>query len=280
METKKLKFKDIFIYSVAKFESVFDLFSISIWKFFLYFIILNLMMMIPLTIGIINLEVADYSRYGMDFADELPEWIPEGLPTSCVIENHRLSCADDTVYQYQITNNDTVYDIYFNASTGTQFEDTNAIVFYESVFHVYFSNRSVMEFSYSGFNYLNFADLHSMTQEEASDVLFDSIFRSIRPSIILPLMLYTLGILMLTNFLLIVAISALSMMFKFTQTGFLKYPDMIKLMIVSSTFPSFVNLALNSFGMSAFTSISYNYITPVIAFVIYRMNKSKEIHNY
>ncbi|MFK5883663.1 MAG: DUF1189 family protein [Candidatus Izemoplasma sp.] len=278
---KKIRFKDIFIYSASKFDSVFELFTLSFWKFIIYFLILNLLMMIPISIGIIRMENPDYSRYGLDFADTVPEWIPSGLPQSCVIENARLDCDTDVGFEYEITNNDTVYTIYLNSTGPLDASDfKNAIVFQKDVFHFYFSDGSVMEFDYSGFDYLNFADLHDMTPEDASAILYEGVFQSLKPAIILPLMLYTNGILLLTNLLLIIALASLSMLFKFTQTGFIKYKDMIKLMIIASTFPSLVNLALNSFGMSAFTSISYNYATPIIAFFIYRANKAKEIDNY
>lgn len=278
MENNKLKFKDIFIYSVSKFHNVFDLFELKFYKFILYFLILNLLMMFPLSIAIINMEEVDYSRYGMDFAENIPDWLPSGLPANCEIINYELQCATDTVFEYDYINNGNNYHIYFNVSEYPTFTTPNTLVFRESTFELIFSNGTMMEFTYGGFEYLDFGDLHDMSQEEASDLLFDSIFLSIKPEIILPLMAYTIGILLLTNFLLIIALATLSMMFKFTQSDFIKYKDMIKLMIIASTFPSFVNLGLNSFGMSAFTSISYNYITPIIAFFIYSYNINRIRH--
>ncbi|MCK5387797.1 MAG: DUF1189 family protein [Candidatus Izimaplasma sp.] len=273
MENNKVTFANMFSWSLIKYNKVFDLFEASLFKVIMYFVLLNLMIFLPITMQIVNLEHPDYSRYGMTFAEDLPSWLPSGLPTHCKIENYELLCATDDVYEYDITNRDTVYHVYFNVTDGVEITDNNTIIFYKSGFHMNFNDGIVLRLTYTGFGYVDFNEINQMTGEEASNILFEGIFQSLKPAIILPIILFFVGTLTLMNIILIFSIATLSMLFSFNQSEFPRYQDMIKLMIFASTIPSIINLVLGFFGLSAFTSISYNIITPIIAYFMYKASR-------
>jgi len=273
MEKNKITFSNMFSWSLIKYRKVFDLFEASLFKVIMYFIILNLMMFLPITMQIVNFEHPDYTRYGLTFADDLPDWLPSGLPTHCKIDNYELQCATNDVYEYDLVNRDTVYHIYFNVADGVEITDSNTIIFYKSGFHMNLRESIVLRLTYSGFGYIDFNEINQMSPEEASDILFEGIFQSLKPAIILPIILFFVGTLTLMNIILIFSIATLSMLFKFNQSEFPRYQDMMKLMIFASTIPSLINLGLGFFGLSAFTSISYNIITPIIAYFMYKASR-------
>jgi len=116
-----------------------------------------------------------------------------------------------------------------------------------------------------------------MNQEEAATILFEQFFQSLKPVIVLPLMIIAIGALFLMNVILIVLLAAISMLFKFNQSNFPSYKNLIKLFMLASTIPAILNVSLGFLGLSAFTSLSYNFITPVIAFLMYRASRTKEL---
>ena len=190
-----------------------------------------------------------------------------------MIDEFELQCATDDVYEYDIVNRDTTYHVYFNVENGVEINDENTIIFYKSGFNMNFEDGIVLRLTYSGFGYTDFNEINQMTPEEASDILFESLFQSLKPVIILPIILFFVGTLTLMNIILIFSIATLSMLFSFNQSDFPRYQDMIKLMIFASTIPSLINLVLGFFGLSAFTSISYNIITPIIAYFMYKASR-------
>jgi len=273
MENNKITFSNMFSWSLIKYSKVFDLFEANLFKVILYFILLNVMMFLPITMQIVNLEHPDYERYGMTFASDLPSWLPSGLPTHCKIDNYELLCATNDVYEYDIVNRETTYHIYFNVADDVEINESNTIIFYKSGFNMNLRDSIVLRLTYSGFGYTDFNEINQMSPEDASDILFEGIFQSLKPAIILPVILFFVGTLTLMNMILIFSIATLSMLFKFNQSEFPRYQDMIKLMIFASTIPSLINLGLGFFGLSAFTSISYNIITPIIAYFMYKASR-------
>jgi hypothetical protein len=50
---------------------------------------------------------------------------------------------------------------------------------------------------------------------------------------------------------------------------------MLKLFIIASTIPAIINLFIGFFGLSAFSSIVYNFLTPLLVFILYRRHVNK-----
>ncbi len=273
MQKNKITFSNMFSWSLIKYSKVFDLFDASLIKVIMYFVLLNLMMFLPITTQVVNLENPNYTRYGMTFTEDLPDWLPSGLPTHCKIDNNELLCATNDVFEYDIVNRDTVYHIYFNVADDVVIADSNTIIFYKSGFNMNFRDSIVLRLTYSGFGYVDFNEINQMSPKDAGDILFEGVFQSLKPVIILPIILFFVSTLMLMNMILIFSLATLSMLFKFNQSQFPRYQDMIKLMIFASTIPSLINLGLGFFGLSAFTSISYNIITPIIAYFMYKASR-------
>ena len=271
----KITFSKIFSTSLTKYSDIFDLFDASLSKVILYFLLLNFMIVLPITLQVVNLEEPNYSRWGLTFHETVPEWIPDELPTHCVIRDQQLQCASSMVYEYEVINRDTVFTVYLNASDETTVSKVNSIVLKESTFDVYI-NEHTFTFYYRGFDYIDFADLHEEDARVAYDLLIESFFQSIKPTLILPVIIFFLGVLTIANLFLIVVLAAFSMLFSINNSNFPKFKNMIKLMIFASTVPSFINLILGFLEMSAFTSITYNLITPLIAYLMFRQSSIKQ----
>lgn len=276
---KKVPFVHMVRAGIYKFKDAFDVFDASFFKVFTYFVFINLMMLLPLSLQIVNMENFDYERYGMNFTTtEIPEWIPEYLPTSCRISGNELDCGTDEVYEFTLENRDKEYTVLLNVSNDETITADDTIVFYQDWIDVRVRG-SVIRLTYSGFNGTNFADFHEMTSEEAASILFENFFQSLKKVIVLPLMIVAVGALFLMNFLLVVLLAAISMLFKLNQSEFPSYNNMIKLFMIASTIPAIINVFLGFLGLSAFTSLTYNFITPILALLMYRASRRKLMIN-
>ena len=274
---KRVPFAYMVRAGIYRFRDAFDVFNASFFKVFLYFVVLNLMMLLPLSITIMNMENFNYERFGMNFTStEIPDWIPNQLPTSCHINFDELDCGTDTVYEFDLINRETEYTVLLNVPNDQEVVSDNTIVFYNNWIDMRVRGN-VIRLTYSGFNGTNFENYHAMNQEEVATILFEQFFQSLKPVIVLPLMIIAIGALFLRNVILIVLLAAISMLFKFNQSNFPSYKNLIKLFMLASTIPAILNVFLGFLGLSAFTSLSYNFITPVIAFLMYRASRTKEL---
>jgi hypothetical protein len=76
--------------------------------------------------------------------------------------------------------------------------------------------------------------------------------------------------------ILLFTLAGFAMLFKLTIYDLPKYVDMVKLFVLASTVPGIVNLIIGLFGLSAFSSLVYNFLTPFFVYVLYR-RKDPEI---
>ena len=272
---KKMSFAKIFKASTYQFSNAFDVFNASLFKVFIYFLMLNLLMLLPITLQVASLDDFDYERFGMNFTtSEIPDWIPEELPTSCNIRNNYLDCGMDHIFEYKLVDKDTTYTIYFNVPSDVTYNENNIIVFYHHGIEVHIRN-SVVRLTYVGFNGTDFADLSDMEKEQAAGILFENFYQSVKPILILPIILFGVGALFIANFTLVVLLAGITMLFSFNQSDFPKYKNMIKLLMIASTIPALINVILGFLGLSAFTSLTYNFVTPIIAFFMYKASRIK-----
>lgn len=271
----KITFVKIFKASTYSFKDAFDVFNASFIKVFVYFVFLNLLMLLPVTLQVADMNDFDYQRWGMNFTTtEIPDWLPDGIPTSCEIQNGYLDCGMEHIFEYELVDRDKTYTVYFNVPSDVVYDENNTIVFYHHGIDVRIRD-SVVRLTYSGFEGTDFEELHALPKEESAAILFESFYQSVKPIIILPIILMGIGALFMANLFLVVMISALSMLFAFNQSDYPKYKNMLKLFMMASTIPALINVILGFLGLSAFTSITYNFITPILAFFMYRASRVK-----
>jgi maltodextrin utilization protein YvdJ len=275
MERQRFSLTKIVINSLYDYKNAFDMFDIPLWRVFFYFVFLNMLMFLPITYSLLDMEDFNYARFGIMIEEEPPSWIPDDLPNGCVIANGALTCTTIEEFTYTYTNNDTEYTVILNAYDRNDYLNEHTIVFYDEGFDMHLGNNISFEFTYNGFEYTDFSVLKSMTQEEATGVLLDGMFQSIQPVVFLPVLLMATGALFIANAVLMFFLAALSMLFKINQSEFPAFPNMIKLFVYASTLPAFINIIIGFLGYGAFTTITYNIITPFVALFMFRQSRLK-----
>lgn len=276
----KKKFSYIFQIGTFKFKHAFDVFEISIWKLIGYFVFLNLLMFLPISMNIVTMDDFNYSFWGMDFHEEVPDFVENDFPGNCSISNNHLACGTSVVYSFSLYNNDTEWTVYLNEKEEVLHEEDNVVVFYYDFIKIRFNNGSQFILDYDHFNNTDFNQLNSLTPEARYETLVNNLFLSIKDVFTLPAILMVTGALMAMNVILIVLITAISMLFKFNQSQFPSYMSMLKLFIIASTIPSLVNVILGFNGLNPFTTVVYNIVTPIIAFFMYRASRQyREIND-
>ncbi len=271
MKTNKRRFYHLFTYPFHRQNEVFSLFEFSFFKVLIYFFILNLVMLFPLSYGIISLDEMNFDLIDYNIEEDTPAWLPGDLP-NCTVLQGQLNCDSDDTTTRELELFETNYTLYFNVHHGATIDDEHTVLFRSDDIIINMRDGITLTLDYRGFEGLDFNEVSQMEQTKGATLLFNAFFNSLHPHIALPLMIIAVGGLMAMNLLLLLIFSAISMLFRFMYSDVPRYGNMFKLFVIASSIPAMINLVLGFFGLSAFTSIVYNFLTPLIVLVIYKKN--------
>lgn len=270
----KFRFYHLFTFAFYRQKDVFKLFRFSTFKVVLYFFILNLMMLFPLSYGIISMDEMNFDLIDFDLNEDVPAWLPGDLP-ACHVEQLTLQCADTQIHIRYFDFMEETYELQFNVPEGIEADRDYTIFFKENHIKVHMRDNISLTLDYRGFEGLNFSDVNTMEQSQGASLMLNAFFKSLHPHIVLPLLILTVGGLIAMNLFLLLIFSALAMFFRFIYSDVPPYHNTFKLFVIASSIPAVINLGLGFFGLSAFTSIVYNFLTPLIVLIIYKKNVAR-----
>lgn len=266
-------FRKILKAGITLSDQSFQLFQGKLITFLVYFFILNLVMFIPLTFSIYELDSSVQTLFGININEQLPDDLATLFPSSCEIVNQQLQCADAIETSFQVELN-RAFTVIINAQSEAYDDSFDHLVLKESTASLRLNNAQ-LDLDYRGFSYLPFSDLESLSKEEVYTVFFDGFYGSVRPYFALPMILILVGGYIALNVVLLFGLSGFAMLFKLTISDLPNYKDMLKLFIIGSTIPAMINLFIGFFGLSAFSSIVYNFMTPLMVFILYRRHVNR-----
>lgn len=266
-------FRKILKAGITLSDQSFQLFQGKLITFLVYFFILNLVMFIPLTFSIYELDSSVQTLFGININEQLPDDLATLFPSSCEIVNQQLQCADAIETSFQVELN-RAFTVIINAQSEAYDHSFDHLVLKESTASLRLNNAQ-LDLDYRGFSYLPFSDLESLSKEEVYTVFFDGFYGSVRPYFALPMILILVGGYIALNVVLLFGLSGFAMLFKLTISDLPNYRDMLKLFIIGSTLPAMINLFIGFFGLSAFSSIVYNFMTPLMVFILYRRHVNR-----
>ncbi len=261
-------FRKILKAGITLSDRSFQLFQGKLITFFVYFFFLNLVMFIPLTFSIYELDSSVQTLFGININEQLPDDLGTLFPSSCEIVNQQLQCDDTIETSFQVELN-RPFTVIINAQSEAYDDSFDHLVLKESTASLRLNNAQ-LDLDYRGFSYLPFSDLESLSKEEVYTIFFDGFYGSVRPYFALPMILILVGGYIALNVVLLFGLSGFAMLFKLTISDLPNYQDMLKLFIIGSTIPAMINLFIGFFGLSAFSSIVYNFLTPLMVFILYR----------
>lgn len=266
-------FLNIFKAGIRLSDDSFSLFKGKLTTFLVYFLLLNLVMFIPLTFSIYQLDSSVQTLFGINVTSELPDDLGSQLPADCEIVNQQLRCEKPGETMIQIELN-RPFTVVINAQSNAYDELFDHLVLKESTASLRLNNAR-LELDYRGFSYLPFEDLRDQPKEEVYTLFFDGFYSSVRPFFALPMIFILVGGYIALNIVLLFGLTGFAMLFRLTISELPKYKDMLKLFIIGSTIPAVINLVIGFFGLSAFSSLVYNFLTPLMVFILYRKHVNK-----
>lgn len=240
--------------------------------FIVYFILLNLVMYSPLSFSVLSMNNFDSRMLGIDITEEIPTWFPEDLPGDCRIHDWQFVCLDDTVHTFVWSYEDTPYTITLNAPDGAELDTARSIVFKRDTLSLTLAENQTFVIPYNGFDFVDFSDVQTMEPEDAANLFINGFLAGLGRYAILPLLLYSVGGLMLANIIFILLMAGAAMLFKIGMPSFPSFKTILKLFIVATTPPAIIVFVLGLLNMSAFATLAFNFITPLAALLIYRRN--------
>lgn len=266
-------FLKIFKAGIRLSDDSFSLFKGKLTTFLVYFLLLNLIMFIPLTFSIYQLDSSVQTLFGINVSSQLPDDLGSRFPTNCEIVNQQLRCedTDETSFQIELGR---PFTIVINAQSDRYDELFDHLVLKESTASFRLNNAR-LDLDYRGFSYLPFEDLTEMEKEDVYTLFFDGFYSSVRPFFALPMIFILVGGYIALNIVLLFGLTGFAMLFRLTISELPDYKDMLKLFIIGSTIPAAINLVIGFFGLSAFSSLVYNFLTPLMVFILYRRHVNK-----
>lgn len=266
-------FVKIFKAGLTLSAQAFDLLQGKLSTFLLYFLMLNFIMFIPLTFSIYQLDSSVQTLLGINISQQLPEDLATFFPDNCEIVNQQLICEDteETIFEIALNRPLTVV---INAQSDAYDGLFDHLVLKESTASLRLNNAS-LDLDYRGFSYLPFTDLSPLEADAIYTLFFDGFYQSVRPFFALPMIVILVGGYIALNIVLLLTLTGFAMLFRLTISELPKYKEMIKLFIIASTIPAAINLLIGFFGLSAFSSLVYNFLTPLMVFILYRRHLNK-----
>jgi|GEM_PF-1275069 len=230
---------------------------------------LALTILMSLILGILHLTPHTFAFIGLDpyirnieqlwqITPEVQETLVQKLPSDCAIDELQLTCYDVLTVEvnanlFILVNHD-----------DTQLENGLILMADHFVFVAY-GNREM--FSYHHLEGLNFYDLQNHVL--GYNVLINRMAHDLRTVWILPFVFgsYLTGI--VSYFGYIIVVSILSMLLKFGHTFFLKYKEVLNILVFSSV-PIVLVVIVVGFVMPAFTTLIFNFATPIVGWFVYK----------
>lgn len=240
-------------------DAIFELRKTPIIISLIFGIFLSMMQMTPFAFSLLKDDTYRWDEKIWELSDEDKTKIVESLP-DYYIKDGKLSSTE--FYEINVNND---IKILFN---GDENSITNGLVFNQD--HLIFvENGRQYTLSYVPYEGTNFGDIRNMEVSIAYDSVFAPFAKALKPIFIVPYIMgnYQTGV--LTFFIYTFVVAALSMLFKFGHTSFISYKEVLNIMIYSGTIPSVIALILGLIFTPAFTTIIFNFGTPIIAYIVY-----------
>lgn len=235
-------------------DAIFALKKTPILISLLFLIVLGCMQMTPFAFIFISDDPYRWDQRIWELSETDQEQFVSALPEGCRVEDYKLTCSDFT--EINLSND---VKVLFNGDAN---EITNGVVFNEDRLVFVEQNRKY-EVGYSYFEGLNFDDA-------SYEDVFARVAKSIKPLFVVSFVLgaYQSGI--FSSFIFVLVVSALSMLLKFGHTSFLSYKEVLNIVIYSATFPCVMALVIGILFNPGFTTLIFNFGTPLVAYFVYR----------
>jgi len=240
-------------------KAVYELRKTPIFLTILAGICFGILHMTPFTLRFFAVETYRFDQQIWNLNDQSSRQLLQGLPENCYVLEGLLRCEDKN--NFVIGEEEVI--IHFNDVGAEIF---NGIIFMENHF-IFVAQQQRHELSYNFLEGVNFGDLQNL--DEGYNVLFTLIASALRATLIVPFVfnVYQSGI--LTYFVYILGVSALSMLLKFGNPKFLSFKEVFTIMVFASLFPIVIMITVGIF-IPAFSLIIFNMGTPLWAYLIYK----------
>ena len=249
----------LIVRSVFSFEAIYRLRKAPFTLTIFMSLVLGVLHFTPHSFAFISLD--PYVRHIEQLwhiTPEIQEEMVGLLPSDCSIQSLQLSCDDIVVLQIN-----TYFTILVNYD---DLELENGLILMND--HFIFVGQGNREmFSYHQFEGLNFQMLQN--HDDGYDILMNRIAHALRTVWIIPFIFgsYLTGT--VSYLVYVVVVSLLSMLLRFGHTSFLKYKEVLNI-IVFSSIPTVLIVIVIGFIAPAFTTLIFNFATPVVGWFVYK----------
>lgn len=248
-------------------EAIYKLREMPIFLTILIGIVCGILHMTPFTLRLFEVQTYRFDLQMWSLDHETQEELLYHLPGECYFLNGIFNC--NQIDSFTVGED---IDIHFSY-VDTDIE--NGIIFSEDSF-VFIAQQQRYVLHYQTLDGLSFGELQGLY--DGYDILFDGIAAGLQGVLIVPFVLnvYQTGV--VSFFVYILGISALSMVLKFGHPKFITFKEMLNIMVLSSLLP-IVAMIIAGLFTPAFSMIIFNMATPIWAYVVYKKHVVPNLQN-
>lgn len=297
----KLDFVKDFGNSIINVPKIYEMKNNSWGRAILHYLVIMVFFCFPLMIAMMTMKTFLFDSFGIDIIneekmsevladEELMEArkndqfeVIEYLPKSCYFNAGKLVCHGN--YDLNFTRTQRVNDeletervrLVINPSEDFVLEDKDGIIilFHEYSYDIYlkgvkFSSyySSSLNLRFSEFNLSDYTD--ALAIKEILNFTLTGIVHNVSWVINLCLFL----VFALIDFLYILLLAFCARFLKYRDNNFPEFSEIVKMLMYASTIPCLVCFVLGFFGAYAIGTVLFNFILPLIIFMVYIKNKS------
>ena len=240
-------------------KAIYELRNTPILITIIMIILVGILHFTPFTISFMG--ILPYERHLeqiWSITDEAPFQVIQTLPVGCNINDLQLNCPE--IVKIQIRDD---FSVLINQD---DIVTNHGLIFMPNNFRI-ISNGTSQDFSYFHLQGLDFDYLRQ--HPEGDQILFSRLVLAVQGVSMAPFIMssYLTGI--ISFFPYIIVVSALSMLLKFKHSSFPKYREVLNIMVFSALMPTIIAIIVGFFN-PAFTSLILNFLTPVVAYFVYK----------
>lgn len=255
----------LFIDSLRSLKSIYEFRNVKWIKVILYYLILVLIFSFPINLANVRNKGLKLDSEKQKITSQITNDYRKDLPDDCDINSvSGLNCLESK----NIIIDAGKLTLIFLPDDETNITD-NSLVFYHEKIVFHYDNK-VNESNYSGYKEIVvFQELKTVDLDESIKLLISGYKENFSPIDTINAIIFTTGSNILINTIYIIIASLIAMMFKYAHNNFLKYSEIVKIYIFSSTWPTIIGLVLGLFKLYPFMNVFYQFGTPIVFLLVY-----------
>lgn len=255
----------MFFDSLRSLKAVYEFRNTKWIKVIIYFLLLILIFTFPVNLANVRNKGLRIDKEKQKITNLITKDYRNDLPNDCDINSvNGLNCHESK----NIIIDAGDLTLIFLPDEDVNITDNSLVFYHEKI--VFYYDKQIKESYYTNYDeIIVFQKLKTLELDESIKQLISGFQESFSPIDTINAIIFTTGSNILINTIYIIIASLIAMLFKYAHKRFLKYSEILKIYIFSSTWPTIGGLIIGVFKLYPFANIIYQFGTPIMFLLVY-----------